>query len=159
VKALLTVILFTSLCSTAFAGDYEVSVTRKGSNLYKVSGKDVMIQTKYCYVYAYSEDAVLKSSGYGGDLIFIDSREKCDVKALFGPSNQRPGKYRVAVSREDDDWYEITGVDAYIRTSMCLNLALGDDAVLLLRGGGIGTLIFSDGDTCMVEALYSKLRL
>ena len=47
------------------AENYEVNLTRKGSNVYRVDGKDIIIQTRYCYVYAYSEEAIFKSSGYG----------------------------------------------------------------------------------------------
>lgn len=158
-RSALVLLMLTFLCGSVLAETYELSVTRKGSNTYKVTGKDVIIQTRYCYVYAYSEDAILKTSGYGGDLTFIDSREKCDVKAVFGPSNQKSGKYKVTVSREDDDWYEIFGSGTYIRTSMCLSLALGEEAILALVGGGVGSLIFKDGNSCMVEGLYSKLRL
>src|SRR3546814_4014043 len=70
-----------------------------------------------CYVYAYSEEAIFKASGYGGELIFFDSKDKCDVKAVFGLSKQKAGKYVVTVSREDDDWYEVLGTDSYIKTS------------------------------------------
>jgi hypothetical protein len=95
--------------SACLAENYEVNLTRKGSNVYKVDGKDIIIQTRYCYVYAYSEEAILKSSGYGGEVIFFDSKDKCDVKAVFGVSKQKPGKYVVTVSHEDDDWYEVFG--------------------------------------------------
>ncbi len=48
------------------AGDYAVTVTRKGSNLYKVDGKDLYIETKFCYQYSYSQKVVLKvESSYG----------------------------------------------------------------------------------------------
>jgi len=48
------------------AGDYAVTVTRKGANLYKVDGKDLYIETKYCYQYSYGQKVVLKvESGYG----------------------------------------------------------------------------------------------
>ena len=39
----------------ALAENYEVNLTRKGSNVYKIDGNDIIIQTRYCYVYAYSE--------------------------------------------------------------------------------------------------------
>ena len=61
----------------ALAENYEVNLTRKGSNVYKIDGKDIIIQTRYCYVYAYSEEAIFKSSGYGGEVIFFDSKDKC----------------------------------------------------------------------------------
>ena len=143
----------------ALAESYEVNLTRKGSNVYKIDGKDIIIQTRYCYVYAYSEEAILKTSGYGGEVIFFDSKDKCDVKAVFGVSKQKPGKFVVTVSREDDDWYEVFGTSSYIKTSSCLSLALGEEAYLTIASSGFGRLRFKDGDDCMVEAVYTKLRL
>ena len=87
----------------ALAENYEVNLTRKGSSVYKIDSKDIIIQARSCYVYAYSEEAIFKTSGYGGEVIFFDSKDKCDVKAVFGLSKQKPGKYVVTVSREDDD--------------------------------------------------------
>lgn len=141
------------------AESYEVSLTRKGSNVYKIDGKDLVIQTRYCYVYAYSQDAIFQTSGYGGEVIFFDSKDKCDVKAVFGASKQKPGKYVVTVSRDDDDWYEMFGTNSYIKTLGCLSLALGEDAYLNISVSGFGQLRFQDGNDCMVEGIYTKLRL
>ena len=143
----------------ALAENYEVNLTRKGSNVYKIDGKDIIIQTRYCYVYAYSEEAIFKSSGYGGEVIFFDSKDKCDVKAVFGVSKQKLGKFVVTVSHEDDDWYEVFGTNSYIKTSSCLSLALGEEAYLTIAPSGFGRLRFKNGDDCMVEAVYTKLRL
>lgn len=143
----------------AWADNYEVNVTRKSSNVYKVDGKDIIIQTRYCYVYAYSEEAIFKTAGYGGEIIFFDSKDKCDVKAVFGVSSQKPGKYVVTVSLEDDDWYEVSGTNSYIKTSSCLSLALGEEAYLTIASSGYGRLRFEDGNDCMVEGVYTKLRL
>lgn len=151
--------LMTLQAGPVLAENYEVSLTRKGSNVYKIDGKDVIIQTRYCYVNAYSEEAIFKASGYGGELIFFDSKDKCDVKAVFGLSKQKLGKYVVTVSREDDDWYEVLGTDSYIKTSTCLSLALGEEAYLTMSASGFGQLRFEDGDDCMVEGVYTKLRL
>ena len=151
--------LMTLQTGPVLAENYEVSLTRKGSNVYKIDGKDIIIQTRYCYVYAYSEEAIFKASGYGGELIFFDSKDKCDVKAVFGLSKQKPGKYVVTVSREDDDWYEVLGTNSYIKTSTCLSLALGEEAYLTISASGFGQLRFEDGDDCMVEGVYTKLRL
>ncbi|KFN42702.1 hypothetical protein N787_03355 [Arenimonas metalli CF5-1] len=148
------------LCGTTFAADYDVSVTRKGSNLYKVDGKEMYVHTRYCYEYVYSEDSMLRMSGSSGKIIFLDEGESCDVKAVFGASDASPGKYDVTVSREDDDWYEVFGTDTFIKTSLCLNLALGESAILKLNAGGFGTLFFIDSDDqCSVDGIYSKLRL
>ena len=143
--------------SFTLAENFEISVTRKGPNIYKVEGKDVIIQTKYCYEYAYSEDAILRSNGYLGDIIFLDSAGKCSVKAIYGKSEQQPGKYAVNVSLDEDDWYEIIGHDMYIKTYGCLNLSLGVDAILSINSEGFGTLYIED-DRCMVEGIYSKLK-
>ena len=105
------------------------------------------------------EEAIFKSSAYGGEVIFFDSKDKCDVKAVFGVAKQKPGKYVVTVSREDDDWYEVFGTNSYIKTSSCLSLALGEDAYLTISPSGFGSLRFRDGDDCMVEGVYTKLRL
>lgn len=56
-------------------GRYEVSLTRKDSNLYKVDGMDLYVATNYCYEYATYDDAILIiKKGYGriyGTVIFI----------------------------------------------------------------------------------------
>ena len=145
--------------TSALAENYEVHLTRKGSSVYKIDSKDIIIQARSCYVYAYSEEAIFKTSGYGGEVIFFDSKDKCDVKAVFGLSKQKPGKYVVTVSREDDDWYEVFGTNSYIKTSSCLSLALGEEGYLTISPSGFGRLRFKDGDDCMVEGVYTKLRL
>lgn len=142
-----------------WAENYEVNLTRKGGNLYKIDGKAIIIQTRYCYVYAYSEEAIFKTSGYGGEVIFFGSKDKCDVKAVFGVSKQKPGKYVLSVSHEDDDWYEVFGTNSYIKTSRCLSLALGEEAYLTVATSGFGRLRFKDGSDCMVEGIYTKMRL
>ena len=143
----------------ALAENYEVNLTRKASNVYKIDGKDIIIQTRYCYVYAHSEEAIFKTSGYGGEVIFFDSKDKCDVKAVFGVSKQKPGKYVLTVSREEDDWFEIFGTSSYIKTSSCLSLALGEEAYLTIANSGFGRLRFKDGNDCMVEGVYTRMRL
>lgn len=62
---------------TSFSsGYYKVRVKKIESNLYQIIGKDIFIQTRYCYEYAYNEEAVLHiTSSYGytiGELVFID---------------------------------------------------------------------------------------
>ena len=78
------------ISSVVVAGDYDLSVTRKGSNLYKVDGKDIYIHTRYCYEYVYSEDSLLRMSGMSGKIVFIDEGSSCDVKAVFGDSGTSP---------------------------------------------------------------------
>lgn len=78
----------------ALAENYEVNLTRKGSNVYKIDGKDIIIQTRYCYVYAYSEEAIFKASGYGGEVIFFDSKEQVRCAGGFWPVEAEPGQIR-----------------------------------------------------------------
>ena len=57
-------------------GTYRINVKRESSNLYKVTGQEIYIKTKYCYEYAYSQDAILEvtspSSSYSiGELHFL----------------------------------------------------------------------------------------
>lgn len=144
--------------SAAMAENYEISVTRKGSNLYKVDLKDIFIHTRYCYEYAYSETSILKMSGTSGEIIFTEANDSCQVKAVYGKSEQAPGNFMVTVNREDDDWYEVFGQGIYIKTSACISLALGTEAVLTIAAGGYGTLHI-EGNQCMVEGIYSRLRL
>jgi hypothetical protein len=55
-------------------GAYDVTVTRKGQDLYLVDGTSTYIHTRYCYEYSYSQRAILRNQGSGtfasGSLIF-----------------------------------------------------------------------------------------
>ena len=56
-------------------GTYEIEITRKGSNLYKLEGTDYYIETRYCYEYSMYDDAVLKvesNYGYTKGTIYFD---------------------------------------------------------------------------------------
>jgi hypothetical protein len=141
------------------AGDYDISVTRKGSNLYKVDNKDIYIFTKYCYQYVYFSEAILRMSGTRGRIIFVDADVSCDVKSVYGPASLTPGKYSVTVSHLDEDWYEVSGTETLIRTSLCISLALSDEAILIMSSATCGKLVFSDGKSCIVEGVYVPVRL
>ena len=82
IKAGIAVALLT-VAASASAEMYAVNVKRIDKDLYKTD-EGVYIQTKYCYEYAYSEDAVLKYDPYDYDnkLIF-DSGDTCDVEKVF----------------------------------------------------------------------------
>jgi hypothetical protein len=153
--------LLSLLASGQALGDnYEVNVTRKASNLYKVTGKDVFIVTRYCYEYVYSEDAILRVSGFSSKLVFLDAGESCDVKSVYGPSSIKPGRYSVTVSRQDDNWFVLIGLNTFVRTTMCLSLALADDAVLIVSAPGVGRLLLIDeDDECRVEGIYVPVNL
>ena len=112
---LLTLAAF--LSGTPQLDEYRVTVTRESSNLYRVIGEDIYIETRYCYEYVYSEDSLLRMDGRTGSIIFLDAGESCDVKGVYGRSDPGSGTYSVTVSHEDDDWYEIMETGGFIKTS------------------------------------------
>lgn len=67
----------------AHAEYYKVYVKRVDQDLYKAN-TGLYIQTRYCYEYAYGDDAVLKYEQYAYDnkLIF-SSNTICDVVKIF----------------------------------------------------------------------------
>lgn len=136
---------------------YSVTVTREGQDLYDVIGQNSLIVTNFCYEYVYSDSALL----YGSDSIVFSNGDSCDVDTVYGKDTTTPaGNYSVTISREDTNWYEIHyGSGGYIETSLCLEIVHYDNAVLSMNGYGGGTLIFSDGDTCQVSAVYVPLAL
>ena len=129
-----------------------VSVTRKASNLYKVDGRPIWIQTRYCYVYAYSDDVVLTRND---QLVFLDDDDECDVKQVFSEFTPRSGNYNVKVSYEDSDLYStLDGI--FLRTFGCFELGFNKEAVLRVDGVGTGTMVFVDnGRRCQVEVILS----
>lgn len=149
-----------ALSGAALAATHEVNVTRQGKNVYRINGKNALIQTRHCFAYARIEDAILRTDGYGtAELIFPQSKDKCDVKAVFGKSDQSPGTFKVHISHEADDWYEVQETGGYLKTFMCLELSYSEQAVLVVNAGGMGQLTFSGGRSCQVEAFYSKVRI
>lgn len=140
------------------AENYQVTVTRKDSNVYKVTGADIFIITRYCYEYVYSEDSILKIDGGEGKIIFIDKGSSCDVKGVYEKTTQAIGTYLVTVSREADNWYEISWSDLYVKTTLCLDLSLGSESILKINVFGSGTIIFDDNNTCDIEGIYSRIR-
>ena len=158
-KKLLFVLAIISCAGATFAENYEISVTRKDPNLYKIDTMDIYVQTKYCYEYVYYEDSILRMSDKVGEIIFLDANGSCDVAGVYGDAEVDSGRYDVTVTRKEDNWYEIFGIDMFIRTSICLELSIMNDATLSLSPGGIGTLYFSGGRNCMVEGVYEQLSL
>ena len=84
-KKIITSLLFLLLGICFVLGEqYKVNVTRVESNLYKDTNSGIYIKTRYCYEYAYSQDATLKWEGaYGNNWLIFDSGTKCDVEKLL----------------------------------------------------------------------------
>lgn len=133
---------------------YEVSVTRKVQNFYKVDNQRFWIKTRYCYEYVYYEDSLL--SNY--EIIFLDSGSKCDVDKIYREISPRSGNYEVSVSVEDNSYSTLDGL--LLVTPNCYQYVYYEDAIFRSNGYGGGTLVFLDaGKTCEVERVLSETRL
>ena len=47
-------------------GDYQVDITRKASNIYKIEGTKFYMETSLCYEFVYFENVFLKIENYNG---------------------------------------------------------------------------------------------
>lgn len=80
-KTITVVLLIFGLASVASAELYKLrNVRRLDSNIYKADG-DLIIKTRYCYHYAYGEDAIYDD---GEDrIIWKDGDSPCDVEGIY----------------------------------------------------------------------------
>jgi hypothetical protein len=159
VLAALALLICAMTPGAARAQSYDLSVTRTAGDFYKVLGKDIVIQTRRCDVVATAKNSVFTSDGHGAKLVFADGGQDCDVKAAYGPTIANPGEFKVTVSHDADDWYEVFGASTYIKTSSCAQPTRGEQATLSLGAANAGQLVFGDGTSCMVEGVYDKLRI
>lgn len=81
-------LLSLSLATSASAGNYNVTISRTGQDIYTTLTGNIII-TMYCYEFVYTDSAVLlwnyplgMSIPYGGKLIFA-SGTICDVTAVY----------------------------------------------------------------------------
>jgi len=83
-KALLCIVTVLAMSIPVIAERYSINVRRIEQNLYRDTLSKTIIETRYCYQYAYGEDAILQWEGkYGNNwLLFVNSATKCDVVAL-----------------------------------------------------------------------------
>jgi hypothetical protein len=80
-RLFIAALFFAAGTTAVLAADrYKVSLTRKDRNLYKVDGTAIWIQTRYCYVYGYGEQAALSAS----EIVFFDQGTRCDVRRVLG---------------------------------------------------------------------------
>lgn len=59
----------------------KVEVKRLDKDIYQIVGTKVIIKTRYCYEYAYSEPVIL--DGDDRKIIFVNSRSSCDVTGVY----------------------------------------------------------------------------
>lgn len=77
---------------------------------------------------------------------------------LIFTSTALGAEYKVYVKRLDSNLYQDLSSRVIIKTSLCLELALGEDAILIWNGVNhfaCGKLIFLDSNTvCQVDGVY-----
>ena len=88
---------------------YDVTLTREQSNLYKIDGTSLLIQTKWCMEFAMREEAILKvEPSYSfskGSIIFIDSERSCEVDEFLQKTRAVNGTMaKTGYSYEEVDW-------------------------------------------------------
>ena len=80
-KAFVVSLVFFGLAGTAGAEMYKLeNVRRLDSNIYKANG-ELIIKTRYCYHYAYGEDAIY--DGSDEKIIWKDGDSPCDVEGIY----------------------------------------------------------------------------
>lgn len=142
-----------SISGSAYADLYKFSVRRLERNFYELDRGKAYLITRYCYEYAYGEEAVVDDDS---DEIRFDGG-KCDIKKLLVPKDQSAGTYRVRVQLEEDDLYELNFSGLYAKTDYCLKYVYGSDATLNWNGYS-GRLTFEDGQTCQVSKVLSSIK-
>lgn len=74
-------------CSGALASDvYKATLTRKGQDLYEVQGQNVIVQTRFCYEFVVSDEAILRIdsiAGYTVGKVFFSNGSSCDIAKIL----------------------------------------------------------------------------
>lgn len=143
------------------AGEYQEIVSTIDNNFYKIDTKSILIQTQDCYEDVQSQQVLVSMDGTSGKIVFSESENTCSVTAVYGSSGYRVGNYRVDITRNEENWYQITDQNIYIRTDSCLIYATEQEGLLSVstvgKGGG-GSLHF-EKEGCRVIGLYSPMSL
>ncbi len=140
----------------AQAEEIEIKVIKIASELYKLEGKSILLQTHNCDDPEHSQDAFLKMNDSSKKIVFRESKSSCDVVAAYKLSAGGVGSYSVVIQYERENWYAISSTKSYVRTKQCLNISERKRAVLSLSGTGFGTLHIGRTE-CQVEGVYTKL--
>ena len=77
------------------------------------------------------------------------------VAAILGSGSVNAQQYRVTAKRVSSNLYKITEGNLLVVTSLCLNLALMDPAIL----SSTEIRFIQDRDDCMVRGIYAKASM
>lgn len=134
-----------------------LELKRESRNVYIDRGAKTVVFTRFCSAFAMYEDAALSSDR--SKIAFLgSSSEVCDVKGVYQRADISPGNYRVTVSHEEDDWYEITALGAFVKTNSCYEYVYFQEAMLSLNAYGGSLTFFNSKSKCNVEGVYQKRR-
>ena len=83
VRAALGLAAAMSLAASSSGGLYRITVSREAQNLYRVdyTSREIYIKTRYCYVYAYFEEAIVDDERMV--IHFLDSGDDCDIARIL----------------------------------------------------------------------------
>jgi hypothetical protein len=104
---------------------YRATVTRATDNAYVVGLTDLLVITRLCLNLALNDNAVLVyEPGYRSNfsIIFSDG-QSCDVDGVY--------RSNANLRRVADNLYQDTLTGGYLRTQLCLSLALGERSLVL----------------------------
>jgi len=145
--------------STNTGTSYSFTVSWDSTDLYSISDDDRYIATQYCYEAVYLDKATLTVTRDGDNAVAslgFSNGENCEVQYVLKPSTIDAASYDVVVSRESTDTYSTLNRGIYINTRFCVEFVYFDSAMLHidnLSADAIGTLDFSDGNSCQVRSV------
>ena len=155
---------------------YSVTARRLDSNFYSIVGPNIpansLIQTKFCFEFAFFDSATLVMSGFSGSFdgeITFANGNRCDVAGAYSPLPLLPGLYVASLTYETTgfytDWLHSLVVQA---AGTCFRIVVSNQSeVNMTFAGGvaynsglpIGTITFSDGSACNMIGVYGLTKL
>lgn len=118
------------------AAYYQVTLTRRGPDLYQDLTSRLYLVTRACYEYAYADRAVLayEPGGLANQVLFSSGRT-CRVAGVY--------RANATLTRVREDLYRDLRSGAVIRTFACFEYVFGEEAIVL-----DDEVIFANGERC-----------
>ena len=140
-------------------GQYALTVNRVESNFYEDPNQDVIINTRYCYNYAYSQEAILTvDSPYGyniGTILFDDIvNTECDVQRVLFEKVLTPPLMPNLRPYQPDGWSDEIVTSTTPGTSTDANIIYDTDTIYIdwavlndssVNAGTFNTSLYVDG--------------
>lgn len=133
------------------------SMVYEGKNLFRVIDRDLFVQTKVCTPPATKGAPLLIYDEAGPDFVAWPNGQRCPVRAMLGRIDMPRDRFSVNLSKRANEWYEVFGLNLYLRTSLCVRMVIGEEAMLNVLAKDDIRLQFSDGQMCAVKGVYGRL--